>query len=509
MAQVKLIQNIAGGTTRSNIAKVGLGYSLNMYPETQDTSAHSCSILNRSIYGTSLAIELDGKCRGLFYTSIGKLYAVYGQTLYLVNNDNKAYTIGKLDTYDTFISFTETGGSNPYIVMADGTNVYAVCVTKSISEQAQEWTDHGRIALPYTRNTEYRIKPTHVAYCYNFLIVNDAASDDMNLSYEYPFETDEADFYDVFQTQSEAYLNYGFKVPADWCPDYLNAIISNGSYIYTFGPRSYQIFQWNNDLNYPFTCPNNTAAMIGLKAPNSLARMANDIFFLGSADVGNNAIYHINGTTIERISTNDIEREIDLVNDPQDAYAFTWTEHQHLFYAITFESVNLTFVYDLTEKQWHNRSSYNENNQQMFWNYQASTFAYDKVYLGTNGALTVMNENRYLEWNDRRILKLRRGAVLTNNNQPFYIDAAELIINNGQVTNVELNPRINIRYSWDGMTFSDYEDYYAGQIGQYEYSTMVWHLGLGRYFTLEISTTEEMNLCIENLKIQYEGTSLL
>ena len=42
---VKLVQNIAGGISKSNLVKVGLGESINCYPEIQDINEHSCQIL--------------------------------------------------------------------------------------------------------------------------------------------------------------------------------------------------------------------------------------------------------------------------------------------------------------------------------------------------------------------------------------------------------------------------------------------------------------------------------
>ena len=124
-----------------------------------------------------------------------------------------------------------------------------------------------------------------------------------------------------------------------------------------------------------------------------------------------------------------------------------------------------------------------------------------------------MDENKYTEHDDKVILKLRRGSVLTANNCPFYIDSAQLIVNNGQhsfndqYTNKELNPRVSIRYTWDGATWSDYEDYFLGKIGQYDYNTTIWHCGMGSYFTLEISTTEPIPFAIENLKIAFSPSS--
>jgi hypothetical protein len=222
----------------------------------------------------------------------------------------------------------------------------------------------------------------------------------------------------------------------------------------------------------------------------------------------------IQDTNIQRISTQDIEREIVQIKNPENAYSSIWQEHQHTFYSLTFEDSKKTFVYDVTEQAWHYRASYDDNNHLTFWRYNHVTFAYGKQYVGTKNALCYMDENKYTEHDNRVIYKMRRGGVLTSNDQPFYIDSAQLIINNGQHSfndqydNLELNPRVSIRYSWDGATFSDYEDYYMGKIGRYDYETTIWQLGMGSYFTLEISSTEPVPLSIENLKVSYSPTSI-
>ena len=91
-SQVKLIQNVAGGITKSNLTKVGLGEAINMYPEVQSND-QSCTILNRTIQGTVKAADIAGKCRGMYRVSRGYdnrpvLYAVYGNSLYLIRHDN-------------------------------------------------------------------------------------------------------------------------------------------------------------------------------------------------------------------------------------------------------------------------------------------------------------------------------------------------------------------------------------------------------------------------------------
>ena len=571
-SQAKVIQNIAGGITKSNLAKVGLGEAINCYPEVQDTSEHSCSIVNRTIQGEVLAANIPGKCRGMYRVSRGydnrpTLYAVYNNYLYLIRNDNTYDQIGYIPSYGTECHMCETGGygsAHPHLIVVDGSNVYAVNTGMSVGDQQMDFKS---IKLPMRVNTDnIPIKPTHCAYLYGYLIVNDAQTDAFYTSYQYPFEisdSEPSDFYeqrslfntwwlsldeetklrykageiddqyyqqykgfidgtaddtpevnDLFRVDTVQFAKYGYITYSEWCPDNTIALCSNGSKLYTFGERSWQVFSYNDDINNPFSSPDNAAGNIGIKAPNSLAMLGNTVLWLGSSDIGEDGIFMIKDTQITRVSTQDIEREITQLEDAEAAYSSIWQEHQHTFYSITFEKAKKSYVYDINENAWHYRASYDKNNHLTYWRYNHATFAYNKVYVGTDNALCYMDENKYTEHDNRVILKLRRGGVLTTDDRPFYIDSAELVCNQGQhsfndqYTNKELNPRVSIRYSWDGATFSDYEDYYLGKIGQYDYSTTAWHLGMGKYFTLEISTTEPIPFAIENLKISYSPTSM-
>lgn len=569
-SQVKLIQNVAGGITKSNLAKVGLGEAINMYPEVQSND-QSCTLLNRTIQGTVLAANIPGKCRGMYRVSRGYdnrpvLYAVYGNVLYLIKHDNTYSRIATIPSHGTECHMTETGGygsAHPHLIIVDGSNVYAVNTGMSVGDQQMDFKS---IKLPMRVNTDSTpIKPTHCAYLYGYLIVNDAGTDAFYTSYQYPFEISDSEpssFYeerelfinwwlslteeqqleyksgeiqdqyytqykdfidgtaddtpevnDLFRVGTVEFAKYGFITYSEWCPDNTIALCSNGSKLYTFGERSWQVFSYNDDKNNPFSSPDNAAGNIGIKAPNSLSMLGNTVLWLGSSDIGEDGIFMIKDTTIQRVSTQDIEREITQLTDSEAAYSSIWQEHQHTFYSITFEKAKKTFVYDVNENAWHYRASYDNNNHLTFWRYNHATFAYNKVYVGTSNALCYMDENKYTEHDDKVILKLRRGSVITANNCPFYIDSAQLIVNNGQhsfndqYTNKELNPRVSVRYSWDGSTWSDYEDYYLGKIGQYDYDTTIWHCGMGSYFTLEISTTEPIPFAIENLKVAFSPTS--
>lgn len=572
-SQIKLIQNVAGTIAKSNLSKVGLSESCNMYVEQQQNADEkSTTILMRSAEGQVLAANIPGRCRGMYRVSRGYdnkpvLYAVYDTTLYLIDDDNTVTAIGTINSYNTECHMTETSGygsSHPHLIIVDGTNVYAVNTGLSIGDQQ---TDLKRIDLPFRVNstTEY-IKPTHCAYLYGYLIVNDAGTDAFYTSYQYPFEisnSEEDSFYtdrsqfvtwwmtltdeereryksgeitdsyytkwkefidgdaddtpevnDLFRVHTVEFANYGFVTYSEWCPDNTIALCSNGSKLYTFGERSWQVFSYNDDKNNPFSSPDNAAGNVGIKAPNSLAMLGNTVLWLANSDIGDNGVFMIKDTALTRISTQDIERELTQLPNLETGYASIWQEHQHVFYSLTFEDANKTYVYDVTENAWHYRASYDDKNHLTYWRYNHATYAYSKIYVGTTDALAYMDENKYTEHDGKVIYKMRRGAVLTSNDQPFYIDMLRLITNNGQLSfdnhydNIELNPRISFRYSWDGSTFSDYSDAYYGKLGRYDFETVLYGCGFGRYFTLEVSTTEPIPFAIENLQIKWSPSSI-
>lgn len=572
-SQSRLVENIAGSISKSNLAKVGLGESVNMFVEQQQhADEKSTRILMRTVMGEVKAADITGNCRGMFRVSRGYdnkpvLYAVYDHTLFLIDSSNVIHEIATIPSYGTECHMCETGGygsSHPHLIIVDGTSVYAVNTGLSVGDQQM---DFRTIRLPLRVNsTSQQINPTHCAYLYGYLIVNDAGTDAFYTSYQYPFEIEDSqpesfyaereqfitwwmtltddqklqykngeihdvyynkwkDFidgtaddspekYDIFRVDTVEFARYGFVTYSEWCPDNTIALCSNGSKLYTFGERSWQVFSYNDDVNNPFSSPDNAAGNIGIKAPNSLAMLGNTVLWLGSSDIGDNGVFMIKDTQITRISTQDIEREITQIINPENAYSSIWQEHQHVFYSLTFEDSKKTLVYDVTEDAWHYRASYNEQNRLTFWRYNHVTFAYGKQYAGTEGALCYMDENRYREHDDRVIYKMRRGGVITSDDRPFYIDMLKLVTNNGQQSfnnqydNLELNPRVSFRYSWDGATWSDYEDAMTGKIGRYDYETVLYGCGFGRFFTLEVSTTEPVPFSIQNLEITWSPTSM-
>lgn len=519
MAQ-KIIQSIVGGIHRHEIERVSMSFSKNLYPETVDADQSTTDKVLLSIKGTSLAMDIgEGPCRGMFRASRGDdgnplLFGCFGSGIYAIRETSTGFSAFKVGQVSNALSepvhFTETGGegtAHPHLVVVDGASVFAVDTTLSDSYMQQDWRS---IQLPTRVGDEthtQKIRPTHCAYLYGYLIVNDRDTDAFYTSIQFPFETtDEHDniIYDIFYADpSGEYGGYGFVTYAEWNPDNITALVSNGSFLYTFGPRSVQCFSYRDDINRPFVSPDNAAESIGIRAPDSLAACGPYVAWLASSDVGQNGIYVMQANEKKRVSTKSIEREISRMQFPEDAVGCFWEENQHLFYAITFRTDRRTYVYDLAEDEWHARESYENGSEHNLWRPQFATFAYNRIFFGNlvDGALVYLDNDKYTEWDGLCIVRLRRGGALYSDNSPFYCDALNVTLNNGQIDNPTLDPQVMMRYSTDGNEWTNMELGTMGGIGRYDHQTTWWNLGMCRFMTIEISCSDPVDFAIVSAKI--------
>ena len=594
MSIVRLVSDVVGGSSKSDVRIANLSESVNMFPETQGEGS-SASTMLRSVYGTKeLCRPSTRACRGLLDSSLtGDLYAVYGPSIYLIRFTEQgtySYTTlySSLTNVDTPVSIVETGGTNPYICIADGQNI--VAIEANHLEPVDIIASIRTIALPYRVNsTTERINPTHLVYCYNYLLCTDSGSDAFYTSYQYPFErtytndsgaqsyvdsintgiakvaettytveqddteedidtkinqvkvddtltasekqqivslledyksyelwklsppgiTGDTD-YDIFminpwRVSEVGYKDWGFVTYSEWSTDNTTALASSGSLLYTFGPKSTQLFTYNQSTTNPWVSPTNTANGIGLMAVNSVATLADYVFFLGASNVGDCGVYYWNKQTITKISTPDIERRIATITNTTDAIGQCWVSAGHLQYALTFKDGNLTLVYDILEGKWHRRASKAEyTNVQNYWRLtNARTWNRDLVFGTIDGRLVAEDKTKFTEYDGRPIVRIRRSGMLLDNGQNFYLDGIKLICNSGDFRNPNLEPKVMLRTCNCGGEWDNQEQGLLGKIGQYDYEVEWFNRGIFSLCTLELSCSEDCFFSILNAKISH------
>ena len=513
----KIITNIVGSTARSDLAKLGQSFTLNMFEETTNANENYVAKVLRPIKGYEKVCDITGNCRGLFTVSNGYrgkpvTYAVFDNTLYLITTEsNTPYKIADIAYGTEPVHFAETGnreGFHAHLVLVDGEFCYAVDTQVLPANQRE---DFSVIQLPYT-DFEHgvTIKPSHIAYLYGYLVVNDSDSDSFYITYQFPFERKSGNNVDknIFQVGSAEWGNSGQSLQAYWAPDNTSALIANGSRLYTFGDRSYQMFQYTADVNAPFNSPDTAAYPIGLKAINSLCQLGSTVVWLGSSDIGNNGIYVLQGgTSATRVSTPEIEREISKFKTVKDATAQIWQDNQHVFYCISFPSADMTFCYDLTEQSWSNRCSLNTSNEKKVWRYNFATMNADgEIWQAYNGGIARQVENYWSEHDGMAILRLRRGGVIISDYSSFYIDSIEILTNNGQYEYLpEVDAKMMMRFSADGSTWSDSEVVEIGKVGDYDYDCVFYGFGMAKTFIIELSCSDNIPFALYALKIDGES----
>lgn len=513
-----IVTNIVGQSSKYDLAKISNAYTLNMFEETVDSNESYVNKVLRPIHGMKTVCNIEGNCRGMFTVSIGyngnpTTYAVFDDTLYLINNETNApFEIGKIPNGSSQIHFAQTGnrfGYHTHLVFVDGSNCYAVDTQILPALQVEDFTT---IQLPMRDvDNNIFITPSHIAYLYNYIVINDSETDAFYVSYPAPFERGTPVDKNIFMYDSAEWGKAGQSIQADWQPDKCTAIVSNGTRLFTFGPTSFQMFQFTADINIPFSSPDTAAMLIGLKAINSVCQLGNIIVWLGASDLGNNGIYvNRGGVEAQRVSTPAIEREISTFATIEDATAQLWQENQHIFYIIDFPTANKTFCYDLTENSWTNRASLKDDNTLISWRYKNATMnGKGKIWQTAPGVIVEQTDEKWNEHDDTPILRLRRGGVIYSDHSNFAINAIEVNVNNGQYSEEFYKKPVQMmmRFTADGSNWSDLEYVDIGFTGDYDYDAIFYNFGIAKVFTIELSCSDNVPFALYSIKIDADTLS--
>lgn len=508
---LRVINNFIEGSNNNKNKLIGNSYTQNLYLEKFDTEdiAGTSPYFLKSISGFSeLFFEEEEfrDCRGLYVSKFnGMLISVWGNYVYVHYKSADGYSYRKLGAFisntNDLVSIAESGGENPRILIADGFVLHSFLI-KEINDITSSYI---QVQLPKNADGE-QIKPSYVSYQFGYLTINDRDTDRFYRSYLYPFEYEknneiEMRVFTYDPILEEEYEN-GMYIIADYSSDKIDAMCSNNEKLFVFGKNSVQEYVYTGDSRMPFSTTQ--SSKIGILNKDSLSIINNQMFWLGAGDEGQYGIFTASSVNdITRISTVNIEKEISSFDDV-NCVAWTWTEAQHMFYAITFYKNNKTYVYDVTTQKWHNRVSTTENtNEDRFWRYRFARLFDNKICMSTEHGLTFIDNEKFTEHDGKRIVRLRRGGVTHDSFNYFMIDNVEFQISNGHVRldNPTVRPKYMFRYSTDGVTFSNERISYGGLQGQYAYKTQFQRLGMGVIFIFEFSTSEDIDLVITSCKV--------
>lgn len=205
---------------------------------------------------------------------------------------------------------------------------------------------------------------------------------------------------------------------------------------------------WTNTGAAAFPFERQQAIEVGCKAAGSVARLDRTMCWVAD----DNTVRIMEGYGARRISTHQVERDIDSEADPTLIEATSWYDRGHQFYAV--HTANTTHVYDLTTGQWHERQS-TVSGANTRWRGSQVFRLGEKLIVGdyAEGKLYEMRPDMYDEDGDPLRMIVRTPPVHVSPYRMRYNGfAIDALTGVGVVSgdSQDMNPELMLRYSDDG-----------------------------------------------------------
>jgi len=341
-------------------------------------------------------------------------------------------------------------------------------------------------------------------------------------------------------------ITYGLSYASKFTgPDNLVSLVCDHGQVYLLGESTSEV--WADQGTFPFAFQRipGSSSQHGLAAANSIARLGNSFAYVAKNNRGQAEIVIMNGYFPQRISTHAVENT--LVNQSiSDAIAYTYQLEGHECYVVTFPSLDITWVYDITTQLWHKWLWTDSQNNYHRHRSNCSAFFQNVVLVGDwqNGQIYQLDPNNYTD-NSDSIRRLRRCPHLTTDLQRQYFDELQIQFQPGVGTtglsNVEGNlvgdplligplnsyligpnddiiiglqqnlnaltpttdPQAMLRWSSDGGSTWSNEHWSAiGKTGKYR-NRIIWRrLGWARDRVYEVVVTDPINAVIVSANLK-------
>ena len=252
--------------------------------------------------------------------------------------------------------------------------------------------------------------------------------------------TDQVDNYFLYNepgTQNWACSDLGLATSslalygsADGYSDLLVSMIVSNRQVYLLGETTTEV--WTDVGNvitgittFPFQRVPGTSSQSGIGAPFSLARFGESFVCVARDNRGDGTIEMMQGYTWVRISTHAVEQTL-IDQYTGDAIAYSYQIEGHEMYVVTFPTINLTWVYDLSTKSWHKWLSFSDG---VYNRHRSNCGAFfNNMYIVgdyENGKLYSIENDVYTE-DGATIRRLRRAPHLVADFQREYFDELQI-----------------------------------------------------------------------------------
>ena len=288
-----------------------------------------------------------------------------------------------------------------------------------------------------------------------------------------------------------------FYALKDSSTDNLVTLHANNRELWLIGERTSEVWYNGGGANFAFQRLPGVGPQVGCAAKHSIARAGTSLVWLAKNEQGENLVVATDQYTFTRISTHAIEHAISSYPLVSDAIAYAYEEEGHTFYVLTFPTADVTWVYDLAAKMWHQRASWDSSLGQ-YHRHRSNCYMNlaDIRVVGDyqTGQLHQMSRQIYTDAGNILRCQRRTPHVWSPQNRQRVFMAAlqvEFTPGVGLQTGQGSNPQAMMRWSNDGgFTWSNEHWVGIGLVGQTRNRATWRRLGRARDRVYELNFTD-------------------
>lgn len=390
-----------------------------------------------------------------------KLYVVHRGTLYSIDNAAAITSEGTLDTASGRVDMATNGTE---LLIVDGTEGY---IYESVADSFAKITD-----------ADFPVCST-CAYQGGFFIVPDEAQ---------PGRFHVSSSYDGTAWDATEFAT------AEGFPDALVRVFVDHNEVFLFGTESTEIWSNIGALDFPYRRIDGASPEWGLAAKWSVARFNNTVAWLAQNRMGEVQVVQLQGYVPQRLSTPDLEYEINQYSDVADASALSYLAGGHPFYQLNFPTAGVSWAFDgLTGmwSQWEYATLGARHRAEFGASFQRKTFCADyedgKIYKIDQDVLTDNGVSFAKELVSRHIFEEDYTSI-----GRLWLDMETGV---GTASGDGSDPQVMLSVSKDGgKSFGPERWVSAGKQGEYQDRALWRRLGRAYEWTFKVRMSDPVRM---------------
>ena len=278
--------------------------------------------------------------------------------------------------------------------------------------------------------------------------------------------------------------------------------------IWLVGEKTTEIWFDAGSAAFPFQLVPGAFIQHGCTAKNSVVAQDLAVFWLSKDPQGANIVLMGSNYNVERISTHAIEHQFATYSTVSDAIGYIYQEEGHMFYVLNFPTADATWVYDISQKLWHERVWLDGNGIEHRHRSNVFAHAYGSYVVGDwqNGNLYALDQNNYTD-NGAPIKRVRSFPHTLNElKRIIYRKFIADMQTGAQTDPTATAPVLSLRWSDDrGASWSNYVTQPLGAVGQFLQNIQFRRLGMSRDRVFELTWSSPVMTALNGAFVDVEA----